>query len=105
MKKLFINNEWVLVKITPLTMALSEVMIIVPKRVGQTVHWHNTPGNTDHCGLMKGAAYCVCTIVNSEYNNSEYAVIQDIMKREKLYWKSINLDSHRASYELLRALS
>ena len=37
MKKLYINGEWVLVKIRPLTMATSELMIIVPKRVGQKV--------------------------------------------------------------------
>lgn len=105
MKKLFINNEWILVKITPLTMSSSEVMIIVPKRVGQNVTWCNTPGTFHHCGLMKGAAYYVATINNAEYHNSEYEVIYDISRREKLYWKSINLDSHRASYELLRALS
>ena len=105
MKKLYINGEWVIVKIRPLTMATSELMIIVPKRVGQKVYWHNVPGEPDHCGLLKGAAYCVTTIDNSSYNNSEYAVIQDIQSRERLYWKSINLDSHRASYELLRALS
>lgn len=106
MKKLFINGEWVIVKINPLTMAKSEVMIIVPKRVGQNVTWQNVPGNFDHCGTLKsGAAYCVTTIVNAEYGNSELNVLFDIQTRERLYWKSINLDSHRASYELLRAFS
>lgn len=105
MKKLYINGEWVIVKINPLTMAKSEVMIIVPKRVGQIVTWQNVPGNFDHCGVLKGSAYCVTRIDNADYGYSELNVLFDIQTREKLYCKSINLDSHRASYELLRALS
>lgn len=106
MKKLFINGEWVIVKINPLTMAKSELMIIVPKREGQKVTWHNVPGDMDHCGILKkGGAYCVTLITNAEYNNNSQNVFEDIMSRDRLYCKSINLDSHRASYELLRALS
>lgn len=105
MKKLYINGEWVIVKIRPLTMATSELMIIVPKRVGQKVYWRNVPGEPNHCGLTKGAAYCVRTIENADYDYNEYNVLNDIITREGLYRKAINLDSHRASYELLRALS
>lgn len=106
MNKLFINGEWVIVKIRPLSMATSELMIIVPKRVGQNVTWQNVPGNFDHCGILKnGAAYCVTTIANADYSNRELNVLFDIQTREKLYWKSINLDSHRATYELLRAFA
>lgn len=70
MKKLYINGEWVIVKIHPLTMAISELMIIVPKREGQKVTWHNVPGDMDHCGLTKDrSAYCITTIKNADYNN------------------------------------
>ena len=105
MKKLYINGEWVIVKIIPLTMSTTEVMIIVPKRVGQTVTWQNVPGNFNHCGELKSAAYCVTRINNADYGNSELNVLYDIQTRDNLYCKSINLDSHRASYELLRELS
>lgn len=86
-------------------MSKSEVMIIVPKRVGQNVTWQNVPGNFDHCGELKGAAYCVTRIDNADYGNSELNVIYDIQTRERLYWKSIDLESHRASYELYRAFA
>ena len=106
MKKLFINGEWVIVKIRPFTMAISEVMIIVPKRVGQKVTWQNVPGEMEHCGLTKDrSAYCITTIKNADYNNCSQNVLEDIMSRDRLYCKSIDFESHRASYELLRALS
>lgn len=106
MKKLFINGEWVIVKIRPVTMAISELMIIVPKRVGQKVTWQNVPGEMEHCGLtLDRSAYCITMIKNADYNNCSQNVYEDIISRDRIYCKSIDLDSHRASYELLRALS
>jgi len=103
MKKLKVNEEWIIVKITPLSMRISRVTILIPKRVGQQVTWNNhIKGDVIDCGTIKGAAYQIIEIFNDDYNNSEQCVYDAIRMCENHYTKSIDLSSYRASYELLR---
>lgn len=101
------NGETCKVTLEYISMTKTLVSISVKKRIGQSVQFLDLEtgdviigSTTDH----KEYTTLSFTIENSDYMYDESILLYNLSTKIT-FRKSINLDSHRASYELLRAFA